>query len=75
MGFLGGVRNPAGQLFHVELTITNPVQREDFTDATANLLEVRTLPLGLRSPPRLPLSRNRPEYAGRWGDRLSPIEG
>ena len=37
---LGGVRNPAGQLFHVELTVTNAVQRKDFAGASADLLRI-----------------------------------
>jgi hypothetical protein len=44
--FLSGVGNPAGQLFHVELTVTNSVQCEDFTNATANLVRIKGKPGG-----------------------------
>jgi hypothetical protein len=46
MGLLGGMGNPAGQLFHVELTPTNAIQGEDLADASANLLEIEGEPWG-----------------------------
>ena len=41
MRFLVGVCDPAGQLFHVERTPTNAIQREDIVDASANLLGIK----------------------------------
>jgi len=46
MRFLGGVRNPAGQLFHVELTATNAIQCEDLVDASTDFLGIEGEPEG-----------------------------
>jgi hypothetical protein len=52
MRLLGGVSNPAGQLFHVELTATNAIQREDLADAGPDLLGIEGEP-GRRFIPEL----------------------
>jgi hypothetical protein len=41
---LSGVGNPARQLFHVELTVTKPVQCEDFTYVSSELLGIEAEP-------------------------------
>ena len=41
---LGGVRNPTGQLFHVEPTAANPVQGEDLSSASAELIGIEGEP-------------------------------
>ena len=46
MRLLGGVSNPAGQLFHVELTVPNAIQREDLADASTDLLGIESEPAG-----------------------------
>ncbi len=46
MRLLGGVRNPAGQLFHVELTATNAIQCEDLVDASTDFLGIEGEPEG-----------------------------
>ena len=46
MGLFGGVGNPAGQLFHVELTISNSVQCENLTGAVTYLLDIESEPAG-----------------------------
>ena len=46
MRLLGGMCNPAGQLFHVELTAANAIQREDLADASADLLGIEGEPAG-----------------------------
>jgi hypothetical protein len=40
----GGVGDPAGQLFHVELAIRNAIQREDLADPSANLFGIKGEP-------------------------------
>ena len=41
MRFSGGVGDPAGQLFHVELAIRNGIQREDLVDASTNFFGIK----------------------------------
>jgi hypothetical protein len=44
MRSLSCVGDPARQLFHVELTVTNPVQCEGFTHVTSDLLGIEAEP-------------------------------
>jgi hypothetical protein len=43
---LGGVSNPARQLFHVELAATNRIQGENLADGSADLFRIETEPPG-----------------------------
>ena len=46
MRLFGGVGNPAGQLFHVELATPNAIQREDLVDVGPDFLGIEGEPVG-----------------------------